>query len=79
LKVDPLKYICEKPYLSSRIARWQVLLAEYYIVFMIRKIVKEGVIYDHLADHIMEDYKPLNFNLSNEDVLIIKNNSGESE
>jgi hypothetical protein len=27
----------------------------------------------------MEDYKPLNFNLSNEDVLVIKNNSGESE
>jgi hypothetical protein len=39
-KLDPLRYICEKPYLSSRIARWQVLLAEYDIVYMTRKAVK---------------------------------------
>ena len=56
-KLDPLRYICEKPYLSSRIARWQVLLAEYDIVYMTRKAVKGSVIADHLADHAMEDYE----------------------
>jgi len=39
-KLDPLKYICEKPYMLSRIARWQVLLVEYDIAFMTRKTVK---------------------------------------
>jgi hypothetical protein len=39
-KVDPLRYICNKPYLSSRIVRWQVLLSEYDIVYMTKKAVK---------------------------------------
>jgi hypothetical protein len=77
-KLDPLKYICEKPYLSSIIARWQVLLAEYDIVFMTRKAVKGSVIADHLADHAMENYEPLNFDLPDEDVIVIENGGGES-
>jgi hypothetical protein len=48
-KLDLLKYIYKKPYLSSRIVRWQVLLVEYNIVFMIIKFVKGSVIADHLA------------------------------
>jgi hypothetical protein len=34
-----------------------------------------NVIVDHLADHVMEDYEPLNFDLPDESVLIIKDNS----
>jgi ribonuclease HI len=78
-KLDPLKYICEKPYLSSRIARWQVLLTEYDIVFMTRKAVKGSVIADHLADHAMKNYEPLNFDLPDEDVIVIENRGGESD
>ena len=43
-KMDPLKYIFEKPYLTSRIARWQVMLAEYDIVYMTRKAVKASAL-----------------------------------
>jgi len=71
-KLDPLRYICEKPYLSSRIARWQVLLAEYDIVYMTKKVVKGSVIADHLADHAIEDYESLNFDFLDEDVLAIE-------
>jgi len=71
-KLDPLRYICEKPYPSSRIARWQVLLAEYDIIYMTRKAVKGSVIVDHLVDHAMEDYESLNFNFPDEDVLVIE-------
>jgi len=60
-KLYPLRYIDGKPYLSSQIARWQVLVAEYDIVYMTRKAVKGSVIVDHLADHAMEDYEPLKF------------------
>jgi len=67
--LDPLRYICEKPYLSSWIARWQVLLVEYDIVYMTRKVVKGSVIADHLADNAIEDYEPLNFDFPDEDVL----------
>ena len=32
-KMDPIKYIFEKPALTGRIARWQVLLSEYDIIY----------------------------------------------
>jgi hypothetical protein len=31
--------------------------------------MKGSVIADHLADHAMEDYEPLNFDFPDEDVL----------
>jgi len=70
--VDPLRYICNKPYLSSRIARWQVLLSEYDIVYMTRKAVKGSVIADHLADNAVEDYEPLDFDFPDENLLVIE-------
>ena len=71
-KLDPLKYICEKPYLSHRIARWQVLLVKYNIVFMTRKAIKGIAIADYLADHVLKDYETLNFHLLDKDVLIVR-------
>jgi hypothetical protein len=52
-----------------------VLLAEYDIVFMTRKVVKGSAIADHFADHAVEDYESLNFDLPNKDVLTIKDNN----
>ena len=71
-KIDPLKYIFEKPYMSNRLARWQVLLAEYDIIYKTRKSMKGSAIADHLADHAIEDYDPLNFDFPDEDVLVIE-------
>ena len=39
---------------------------------MTRKAMKRSVILDHLADHAMENYEPLNFDFPDEDVLSIK-------
>ena len=46
---------------------------------MTRKAVKGSVITDHLADHAMENYEPLNFDLPDEDVIVIENRGGESD
>jgi hypothetical protein len=70
--LDPLIYIFKNPYLLSRITRWQVLLVEYDIVYMIRKAVKGSVIVDHLEDNTIEDYEPLNFYFLYEDVLVVE-------
>ena len=53
-----------------------MLLAEYDIVFMTRKAVKGNAIADHLADHAMKNYEPLNFDLPNEDVIVIEDGGG---
>jgi len=77
--MDPLKYIFEKPYLSSRIARWQVMLAEYDIVYKTRKSVKGSVIAYHLADNAIKDYEPLKFDFLDEDVLIVEEDKEKND
>jgi len=47
------------------------LLTEYDIVYMTRKDVKGSVIADQLAYNALEDYMPLNFDLLDEDVLVV--------
>jgi len=47
------------------------LLSEYDIVYMTRKAVKGGTIADHLADNVVEDYEPLDFDFPDENVLSI--------
>jgi hypothetical protein len=37
---------------------------------MTRKSVKGSAITDHLADNAIKDYKPLNFDFPDEDVLV---------
>ena len=47
--MDPVKYIFEKPALTGRIARWQVLLSEFDIVYVIQKEIKGSALADYLA------------------------------
>ena len=39
-KMDPVKYIFEKPTLTEWITRWQVLLSEFDIVYVTQKAIK---------------------------------------
>ena len=48
-KMDPVKYIFEKPALTRRIARWQVLLFEFNIVYVTQKAIKGSTLVDYLA------------------------------
>ena len=49
-KMDPIKYIFDKPSLSTRLAKWSFFLAEFDIKYMTRKAIKGQVLADHLAD-----------------------------
>ena len=44
----------------------------YNIVYMTKKAVKGSILSDHLADHVVEEYKPLNLDIPNEDVLVVE-------
>lgn len=46
--------------------------AKYDIVYMMRKAMKESVIANHLANNTIKDYEPLNFDFSDEDVLVVE-------
>src|SRR3954470_9166715 len=43
-KMDPIKYVFEKPALSGRIARWQMILTEYDIQYTSQKAIKGSVV-----------------------------------
>ena len=47
--MDPIKYIFEKPSLTGRISRWQLLLSEYDIEYRTQKAIKRSMLADYLA------------------------------
>ena len=49
-RMNPIKYIFEKPALTGKISRWQMLLSEFDIMFVKRKAIKGQVIANYLAD-----------------------------
>jgi len=48
-KMDLIKYIFEKPALTGRIARWQILLSEFDIVYVTQKAIKGSALAEYLA------------------------------
>ena len=70
-KLDPIKFIFEKPSLSERIARWQVLLSEFDILYVSQKAIKGSAIADFLVERANEEYKPMSFDFPDEDLMAI--------
>ncbi|XP_016733853.1 uncharacterized protein [Gossypium hirsutum] len=70
-KLDPLKYMMESTTLNGRMARWQILLSEFDIVYVNQKAVNGSAITDFLVSRALEDYEPLNFNFPNEDLMYV--------
>ena len=53
-RLYPIKYIFEKPSLSERIARWQVQLSKFDILYVSQKAIKGSAIVDFLTDRANE-------------------------
>ncbi|XP_017970500.1 PREDICTED: uncharacterized protein LOC108660728 [Theobroma cacao] len=80
VKLDPIKYIFKKPSLSGRVARWQMLLFEYDIVYVSQKVIKVNAIVDFLAKRVGEDYEPMESEFPDEDLMsVCQTNEEESE
>nr|XP_012466309.1 unnamed protein product [Gossypium raimondii] len=61
-----------------RMARWQILLTEYDIVYVSQKSIKGSAIADFLASRTTEEYEPLIFEFPDEDLMCISEKEGES-
>ncbi|KAA3488151.1 RNA-directed DNA polymerase (Reverse transcriptase), Ribonuclease H-like protein [Gossypium australe] len=70
-KLDPPEYMMESAALNGRIARGQILLSEYDIVYVNQKAVKGSAIAYFLANRALNDYKALNFPFPNEDLMYV--------
>ena len=72
-KMDPIKYIFEKPALTGRIARWQIILTVYDIQYTTQNAIKHSVLADHLAHQpIKDDYQPMKFEFPDEDIMYMR-------
>ena len=70
-KLDPIKFIFEKPSLSERITRWQVLLSEFDILYVSQKAIKGSAIADFLVERANEEYEPMSFEFPDEDLMAV--------
>ncbi|XP_070022548.1 uncharacterized protein [Nicotiana sylvestris] len=67
--MDPLKYIFQKPMPTGRLAKWQILLTKFDIVYVNHTKMKTQALVDHLAENPVEDeYQPLSTYFLDEEV-----------
>ncbi|XP_038679448.1 uncharacterized protein LOC119980725 [Tripterygium wilfordii] len=71
-RMDPIKYIFEKPSLSGRIAKWQILLSEYDIFYVTQKAVKGSAIADYFAEQAIDDSQPMNPGFPDGEILSLE-------
>ncbi|KAA3486005.1 RNA-directed DNA polymerase (Reverse transcriptase), Ribonuclease H [Gossypium australe] len=64
---------------ETRIDRWQILLFEFYIVYVNQKAIKGSAIADFIASRALEDYEPLNFDFPNEDLMYTATTEEDSQ
>ncbi|XP_012477539.1 uncharacterized protein LOC105793157 [Gossypium raimondii] len=64
--------------LNGRMTRWKILLSEFDIVYVNQKVVKGSAIADFLTSRALEDYEPLNFDFSNEDLMYVATTKKDS-
>ena len=53
-KMDPLKYLFEKPALSGRLSRWLILLVKFDLRYVARKTIKGSAVSDFCAENPIE-------------------------
>jgi len=70
-KVDLIKHILSRPVLSERLAKWVVILEQYYLVYVTQKAVKGQALAGFLADHPILDEWELNDDLPGEGVFVV--------
>ncbi|KAL4010597.1 hypothetical protein IC575_030098 [Cucumis melo] len=71
-KADPVKYILSRQVISERLAKWAIILQQYYIVYIPQKAVKGQALADFLADHPVPSNWKLCDDLLDEEVLVVE-------
>ncbi|XP_077221706.1 uncharacterized protein LOC143855474 [Tasmannia lanceolata] len=71
-RMDPLKYLFEKPALTGRTARWLLLLSKFDITYVTQKSVKGQVIAEQLADSPVEENTFLKAEFTDEEIMDVE-------
>ncbi|KAI4299949.1 hypothetical protein L6164_033369 [Bauhinia variegata] len=63
----------------GRLAKWEIVLFEYDVIYMTKKSIKGIAIADHLVDKQIEDCQPMKFEFLNEDNLVVDKEEEKAE
>nr|XP_016450605.1 PREDICTED: uncharacterized protein LOC107775396 [Nicotiana tabacum] len=78
-RIDSLKYILHKPMPTRKLAKWQILLNKFDIVYITHKAIQGQALTDHLAENPVDgDYEPLTTYFIDEEVLFSREDIVES-
>ena len=75
-RLDPLRYLFDRPVLANRLMRWLVLLIEFNIQYVTHKSVKGSVVANHLASLPVSDDRPIDDDFPNEQFVSMTNIAG---
>ena len=53
-RMDPLKYLFEKPVLGGRLSKWLILLAEFDLKYVAIKTIKQSTVLDFCVENLIE-------------------------
>ena len=68
-RMDPLKYLFEKPALTGRMARWLLMLAEFELKYFTQKSVKGRAVAEFLANCPVEGREDAEFEFPDENIM----------
>ena len=71
-RMDPLKYLMEKPVQDGKTAKWVLLLLKFDIKYMTQKSMKGRVIANHLAHYSLEEGEEIQGDFLDEDIIGIE-------
>ena len=57
--LDPLRYLFDRPALTSRLMRWFILLTEFDIQYVSQKSIKGTIVVDHLVSLLISEGRPI--------------------
>ena len=75
-RLDPLRYLFDRPVLTGRLMRWLVLLTEFDIQYMTQKSIKGSIVADHLASLPVSDDRPIDDDFPDEQFVSMTSFTG---
>ncbi|RVW71176.1 Transposon Ty3-G Gag-Pol polyprotein [Vitis vinifera] len=75
-RLDPLRYLFDRPALVGRLMRWLVLLTEFDIHYVTQKSIRGSIVADHLASLPISDARAIDDDFPYEDVAAVTSLSG---
>ena len=71
-RLDPIKYLFEKPALEGRLAHWLLLLSEFDLKYVTRKSVKGRAVAEFLENHPVEGDEAIEYLFLDEAILQVE-------